>query len=127
MLFRGIKFDIQTISYFIYEVVILVDKGFKEQIRKVNEEMQEGRIIDYLSRKYDDFDGMHFLIEESDKNSNIRKKAINMLLQEYSCNFSGKEARKWGIENNGLCVLISWSVEMMRDWKITEEILRDKE
>ncbi len=36
-------------------------------------------------------------------------------LQAVKGGYAGDERRKWGIENRGLCLLISWSADMLRD------------
>lgn len=36
-------------------------------------------------------------------------------LESYWGGYAGDERRKWGITQNGLCILISWSAQVCRD------------
>jgi len=44
---------------------------------------------------------------------------MNEKLNEILGGYQGKEPRKWGIENNGLCLLLAWTNELIqrRLWK----------
>lgn len=101
-----------AVSMFLYEVNHLVDRGENETIRKVNEQMQNKTIVQYLTEKYKGE------IDLSLFTGQRWEEEMNNLLCYFSECHAGNERRKWGIYNNGLCLLVSWCAEILRDWSI---------
>jgi hypothetical protein len=98
------------VSVFLYEVNVLVDKGYTETLDEVNKQMQNKNIVDFLIGKYgSEIDFSLF--------TGQRKQEIDELFHDFSIAHEGNERRKWGIENNGLCLLVSWTAEIIRDWE----------
>lgn len=98
-----------TLSVFLYEVNVMVDQGEKESIDIVNQKMQNGAIVEYIAEKYKGKIDLSLLIDHPNG------KQLNKMLQDFSNAHAGNERRKWGITNNGLCLLVSWTAELIRD------------
>jgi hypothetical protein len=107
------------LSMFLYEVNVLVDRGFKEDIETVNQYMQREEIVEYIANKYGDQVDFSLLLNRQ------WGKDLNVLLRNMSDANAGNERRKWGIENNGLCLLVSWTAEIIRDWDHYKKLINE--
>ncbi len=105
---------ITAITQFIQEVSALIDRGFSYPIELVREHIENKDVIDWLKQESKDIAGVCFSIFDNEtEKENIE--FIHNKLYDYFCGYYGDEKRKWGITNNGLCLLISWSTEIIRD------------
>jgi len=101
-----------AVSVFLYEVNHLVDNEYKESIENIHEQMKNGDIIGYLANKYKNEIDLSLL------NGQDWGHQLNQIFTDMSNVFAGNERRKWGIEKNGLCLLVSWAAEIIRDFEV---------
>lgn len=92
----------------------------------------EDKSFELLTKMYSDMTEQFKKINEkldskADKTGAARIEAISILLRDFSECYHGNERRKWGLVNNGLCVIVSWCAGIMSDWKTYEEILQKAE
>ena len=99
-----------AVSGFLYEVNSLVDRGYSESVKVITEEMLENNIVEYIIRKYPGLTETGILLLPEDIQT------LRQVLSDFSCNHSTKAKSGWKITNNGLCLLVSWSAEILRDW-----------
>ncbi|MFW5998897.1 MAG: hypothetical protein ACOCP5_04005 [Halanaerobiaceae bacterium] len=104
--------NITGITQFIMELSFLLDKGEEISISRVYEHIEEMDIVDWLEEEYpyNNGDGVDFNLLREDFRKFFQRK-LNM----YKSANEGNETRRWGIKNNGLCLLICWSIEIVRD------------
>ncbi|OUS76588.1 hypothetical protein B1748_10840 [Paenibacillus sp. MY03] len=101
-----------AITQFIMEIAFLLDKGVKYSLEEVNRHIEDKNVIEWLEKEHPfgtDI-GLDFSMFEHDD-----RKFIHDGLESYWGGYAGRERRKWGITDNGLCILICWSTEMTRD------------
>jgi hypothetical protein len=103
---------ITTITTFINEISFLLDKGITFTVEETNQHIENKDVIDWLEKKFPFGSeiGLDFSMFKDPHRHFIHEK-----LESYWGGYAGDERRKWGIENNGLCILICWSVEIVRD------------
>jgi len=96
------------ITFFIFEVNAVLDTGrYNFSFKEIREQVQNKNIISFLKEKCgNDID----LSLYSDEN----KTKIENALSNVAEGLDGRERRKTGIENNGLCLLIAYLVEMIQ-------------
>ncbi|MEC5424279.1 hypothetical protein QGM71_12330 [Virgibacillus sp. C22-A2] len=101
-----------TVSQFIQECSYLVDHGAAYSVEEVEKHIEEKDLIDWLEQEYP------FGSELGLDFSLFKKQHRDYLHEQYDSilgGYQGDERRKWGIENNGLTLLISWGTEILRD------------
>lgn len=103
---------ITAITALIQDLSDLLDKGKSFSIEEVNSQIENKKVIDWLEREFpfgsdNGLDFSHFTKSDRDY--------VHNELYSYWVGYAGDERRKWGIENNGLCILLSWSVEVVKD------------
>lgn len=101
-----------AVTQFIQELSDLVDKGLVHSIEEVNSHIENKDVIDWLESEYpfgteNGLDLSLFAREDRD--------FIHNELESIWGGYAGQERRKWGITQNGMCLLISWSTEIVRD------------
>ncbi|WP_026478151.1 hypothetical protein [Alkaliphilus transvaalensis] len=106
-----------TVIHFINDISFLIDKGTCYSIDEVNEHLEKKDVIDWLEAEFpfgsdNGIDFSMFGVAE--------RKFLHDELESFWSAYVGQENRKWGIENNGLCILIGWSLGILQD------IIRDK-
>ncbi|MEK4083764.1 hypothetical protein [Psychrobacillus sp. FSL K6-1415] len=103
---------ITAITQFILELSDLLDKKVKFTVDEVNNHIENKDVIDWLERELPlgSENGLDFSLFKKN-----HREWIHEELNSYWGGYAGDERRKWGIENNGLCLLISWSTEIVRD------------
>ena len=101
-----------AITYLIHEIAYLLDKGIVYSIDEVEKHIDSKDVIDWLENEFP-LSGdvvVDFSIYEAHD-----KVFIHDNLYAWYGGYAGKERKKWGIENNGLCILICWLTEMVFD------------
>lgn len=99
-----------TATQFIQEIAVLLDKGAVKTMQEVRVQIQNKNIIDWLEEEYqiDIFKADFSLFEQKHRDY------IHEFFYSQWEGYAGNESRKWGIENNGLILLISWATELIR-------------
>lgn len=101
-----------TITTFIQEISYLLDKGISFSIDEVNRHIENKDVVNWLEQEFPfgSENGVDFSLFKQPHRDYIHNE-----LESYWGGYAGDERRKWGIENNGLCILLSWSIEVVRD------------
>lgn len=101
-----------VVTGFIQDLSYLLDRGISYSVEKVNQHIENKDVLDWLEKEFPfgSENGLDFsLLERTDR------QWLHDELESYWGGYVGNERRKWGVENNGLCILISWSTEIIRD------------
>lgn len=102
---------ITTITGLIQELSCLLDKNVEFSIEEIYNHIENKDVIDWLEREFPfgSKNGLDF--------SMFKKKHRDWIHEELESIWGGYAGResKWGIQNNGLCLLISWSIEIVRN------------
>ena len=101
-----------TITSFIHEISYLVDKGISFSIEEVNAHIENKDVVDWLEDQFPFRSEYGIDLSMFQKN---HRDYIHEKLESIWGGYSGQESRKWGITENGLCLLISWSIEIVRE------------
>ncbi len=100
------------IKVFAFDLIHIISTGATETINKIEDEMDNENITNYIFSKYADEVQMPYndeCIYDLD--------CWNEELSKYSCYIRGKEERKLGIinENDGLLLLLASIIELLKD------------
>lgn len=103
---------ITAITTLIQELSYLLDNKVEFTLEEVNNHIENKDVIDWLEREFPfgSENGLDFSLFQKKHRDWIHEE-----LESYWGGYAGQEGRKWGIRNNGLCLLISWSVEIIRN------------
>lgn len=101
-----------TAIAFINEINFLLDKGVIYSVDEINKHIKDKDIIDWLEREFPfgTENGLDFSIFKDNE-----RKFLHDELESWWGGYAGQEKRKWGIENNGLCILIGWTIGILRE------------
>lgn len=109
-----------TLTQFIQEVAVLLDKGAIRSIENVHSHIEQKNLINWLESEFPINEyGIDFSLFQNKERDYIH----NHLFSLWEVR-AGDERRKWGIENNGLCLLISWVTEKIREDFNNDDFLR---
>ena len=105
---------LNRLIYLIFEYNHLLDTGNYQHIsiNDVHREIESGKILRYIR----DIGGQEIdlsLILDSKSESEFESKYVEHLQSIYGGN-AGRERRKWGVVNNGICLLIAWTCEIIQ-------------
>lgn len=102
---------ITTITCFIQEISVLLDRGNSYSIEEVEKHIEDKDIVDWIEREFPfENNGIDFSLFKQENRDYLHDEYESIL-----GGYRGQERRKWGIENNGLCLLISWGIEIIRN------------
>lgn len=99
------------LTMLMYEVNRLVDNGHKESIEDIVEQMFNDNLVEYLQEKYKG----NIDLSSFKPDGPYVPKEINKVYLDYASYISGNENRKWGINNNGLCLIVSTGISLLRN------------
>lgn len=101
---------ITAAAHLIFELSALLDKGESVPVQTIRDHISNRDVIECLEQLYPR-EGENALdlsmFQEVDRNY------IHDQLESYLCGYT--DGRKWGITENGLCLLITWLTEIMMD------------
>jgi hypothetical protein len=94
------------------EISVLLDKGEIISLKEVSHHIEEMDLIDWLEQKYpyDKGQGLDLSLLNTQFRQFFQEKILT-----YRMSYGGDESRKWGVKQNGLCLLICWASELTRD------------
>jgi hypothetical protein len=96
-----------------------VDSGRADgvTIEQVEQHIESGDLFDWLNKEFKGH------IDLSIYRGRPSANEISQGLQEILGGYAGRERRKWGVENNGICLLVAWVNELIqqRAWKDDQE------
>lgn len=102
------------LTLLILNLSALIDSGADEgtTIEEVEQHIEAGDLFPWLAQRFSRLD-LSLHRDRSDRE-------INDGLSEILGGYAGQERRKWGIENNGICLLLSWTNELIQQRKFTD-------
>jgi len=112
---EGEDTDMGTQSVFLYiahEVLSLIDHGQSDSMDAVKSKMDNGSLIEYLEIDYDKLSGKKYKGIDLTLLSKEDRKAVNQAFSYMLVGYGGKERGKWGIEHNGLCLVVAWAISL---------------
>jgi hypothetical protein len=98
---------LNELTYLILGLNQLVDHGFEATIIEVEDHIDGGNLFAWLRRKF----AGHIDLTIYDLTS---EQSIVLGLQDILGGYRGQERRKWGVERNGICLLIAWVAELVQ-------------
>ncbi|MBU5445700.1 hypothetical protein [Paenibacillus sp. MSJ-34] len=99
-----------TITQFIQEISVILDNGNSRSIEETCRHIEDKKVINWLEGEFPTQEtGADFSMFQ-DKHRKYIHNSLEIIWGAYA----GDERRKWGITNNGLCLLISWATEIIR-------------
>jgi hypothetical protein len=86
---------------------------------EVKQHIKKGDVLDWLGEK---FKG-HIDLSPYTPNREAHRD-ITRGLQDILGGYDGRERRKWGVQNNGICLLIAWVNELVQqnEWNARERV-----
>jgi hypothetical protein len=108
---------INAITTFVLEINSIIDKGKNVSIDEVNSHIENMGIVEWIENKFPFYEnGVDFSLFGDKEKEFVTKEYESIWLA-----YNGQEQRKWGITNNGLCLLVAWGIEIMRS--VEDELL----
>ena len=105
---------LNKLTYLILEMNAAVDTGKYQSITlaEIEEHIDRKDLIPYLRERLGN--DVDLSLYDDDVAAEINEELHDILLA-----YGGRERRKWGIENSGLCLLIAWVNELIqqRRWQ----------
>jgi hypothetical protein len=104
------------LSLFIMEINAVLDTGRYDSITldEIKEHIRDGSIIRFMrDRTRGDGDFSSIFLEPSPYGNNFERYCVTSL-QAIRDAYAGDERRKWAVSNRGLCLLIAWTVEIIK-------------
>jgi len=100
--------EIAMLTDLIFELNALIDQGLSIPLKEVKSLCEEKRIIEELERK--------FPFKETGLDLSLLKRGTREELDEifYDMAIAIDERKKFGVENNGLCLLIAYAQEQIQ-------------
>ncbi len=104
--------NLHGIKLFAFDIISILADGEKEEISKVEEEMSNGKIVNYIYEKYKE----HMMLDLG-PNSSYDIEAWNKHFSDLSGWIDGNESRKLGIQKkeDGLLMLLGLTIELLDD------------
>lgn len=101
-----VKIDVLT--YLTFQLNALIDRGLSIPLKEVKSLCEEKRVIEELERK--------FSFRETRLDLSLLKRGTREELNEifYEMAIIVNERRKFGVENNGLCLLIAYAQKQIQ-------------
>ena len=92
---------------------ILIDSGQHDAVslQEVKDHIREGTILRFLRQLAAPGDFDIFLVNSP--YGNFERYYVTSLQAIYTA-YAGDELRRWGIERRGLCLVMAWSIEILK-------------
>jgi hypothetical protein len=106
------------LTILILELSALIDSGRYEgvTIEEVEEHIESGDLFIWLKARFPSLD----LSLHQPRGSRNAAQEITDALNDILGGYGGSEGRKWGIRNNGICLLLSWINELIQQRKFSD-------
>ncbi len=108
---------LHALTYVILEISSLIDTGKFDNIslEEMEQVIKEKRVLTYLKELAPNHVDLSLIIGDSPYPGFA--KYYHEQLADILDNYGGNERRKWGIERRGLCLLLSWTNEIIQRGK----------
>jgi hypothetical protein len=101
----------------------LIDGGLHEgvTVAEAEQHIEAGDVLQWLDTRFKDDIDLSLFVNSPDR---AVAQEVTNVLQDLLRTYRGS-ARDWGVRNNGICLLIAWTVEMIQrnDWVEKDEPL----
>ncbi|MDE0093273.1 MAG: hypothetical protein OXO49_02070 [Gammaproteobacteria bacterium] len=110
--------DLVLLTFLILQYNKLLDRGICNDItiEDVHNHIENGtilRFIDEEARRVGDSLNLKIFLKAEADEQTFEEYYVKYLQATYGA-YAGDERRRWGVENNGLCLLIAWTVEIIQ-------------
>lgn len=106
---RGPTLKIIDLTILILELNAAIDAGEKADWNETREHIEAGDIFSWLREKKFSMDLSFYSGERTAIGDEIAQE-----LQQIYGGYAGSERRKWGVQNNGLNLLLAWTNEIIQ-------------
>jgi hypothetical protein len=106
------------LTFLILNLNSIVDSGEHEgvTIDEVERHISEGDLFPWLRKRFPSGDFSIYQDIPTRRNAAEITEGLNAILGAYG----GREGRKWGVRNNGICLLIAWTNELIQQRAFTD-------
>jgi hypothetical protein len=100
------------LTFLIIGLNSLVDHGHTVTIAEAEKRIEKGDVFEWLESQYKGSIDLSIYRNRPSKGEIVKE------FQQLLGGYAGKENRKWGVKNNGICLLLAWTNEMIqqRSW-----------
>lgn len=108
---------LHALTYVILEINSLIDTGQFDRIpfADVKAAIQSERVLPYLAELSPETVDLSLIIRDSPYPGFA--KFYHAQMKDILGGYGGRERRKWGVENRGLCLLLAWTNEIVQRGK----------
>lgn len=104
--------NLHALTSIIYVCQMLIDKKEHISIEEILTEIENDNLINFLNEKYKN-KGVLINFNDIDSHHPGFKTFYNRALKSLNNAYGHKIRKKFGIENNGLCLIVSWTTEII--------------
>ena len=97
------------LTWIILQLNAEIDSGSTASIDEVEDQIEAGSLFTWLRDRYP---GLDLSVVTAPGYGDAD--GILAGLQQLLGGYRGSERRKWGVENNGLCLLLAWTNELIQ-------------
>lgn len=103
------KLTLSGITAFLFEMNAAIDTGRYADlsVEEVEDHIEDGDLLDFLRTRLGDDVDLSMIDDE-------RATALTAWLFDILGGYKGRESRKWGVRNSGLCLLVAWAAELLQ-------------
>lgn len=108
-----------NLAFLLFGLNHLVDHGYAEGITlaEVKRHIKKGNVLNWLDERFKGHIDMSIFLHSNHE----AHREITKGLQDLEGGYAGDENRKWGVKNNGICLLIAWTAELVQQKALKEE------
>lgn len=105
------KINLSQLTFLALQLNMMIDRGHSEPIETVEDRIEHGTVFGFLREHYRGEIDLSLFDAEHER-------PVVEAWQALESAYAGREARKWGVERNGLCLLLAWTVELIQQREI---------
>lgn len=105
--------SLPKLTTLIFELNAMMDRGHILDLAETESRIEDGSLIRFLAERFKGEIDLSLI--QGPEGAPIVQ-GLQALLGAHA----GRERRKWGVERNGLCLLIAWVTELIQQRKIWE-------
>jgi hypothetical protein len=109
---------VSKITYLLSEVLMAIDNNrVRVSLEEMRDTLQNGRLFQFFARYRDEWDIS--LLDREDR------EYLSRNLKDMALALEGRERRKFGVEYNGLCLLVGYLNELVQRSLVRGQEARD--
>ena len=103
------KLTLSGLTGFLFEINAAIDTGKHADVSvdEVEDHIEQGDLLEFLRNRLADDVDLSMIDAE-------REAALTAWLFDIFGGNKGRESRKWGVRNSGLCLLVAWTAELVQ-------------